>query len=135
MVRNGIRGLARAKLNASLRSSVIYRDIKPENIGFDVRGELQHHQRLNDLTHECPIGDVKLFDFGLAREIPPNHAGIHLFQLTGDTGSPRYSKSLLGSCKLLARTHAAVFISPNSGAGGCVSSVSFRPQAVVLLTS
>jgi len=31
---------------------IIHRDIKPENIGFDVRG------------------DVKIFDFGLAREIP-----------------------------------------------------------------
>lgn len=48
--------------------NVIYRDIKPTNMGFDANGT------------------VKLFDFGLAREIPsdPNHL------MTGATGSCRY---------------------------------------------
>lgn len=53
--------------------SVMYRDIKPENIGFDVRG------------------DIKLFDFGLAKEFNPSQRDSDgFFKLTGDTGSPRY---------------------------------------------
>eukprot|EP00957_Ditylum_brightwellii_P181758 13846401-Ditylum_brightwellii.AAC.1 len=34
------------------KQNIIYRDLKPDNLGFDVRG------------------DIKLFDFGLAREVP-----------------------------------------------------------------
>mmetsp|Transcript_21800 Transcript_21800/g.31296 ORF Transcript_21800/g.31296 Transcript_21800/m.31296 type:complete len:404 (+) Transcript_21800:29-1240(+) len=52
---------------------IIYRDIKPENIGFDVRN------------------DIKLFDFGLAKEITniqPDSNGT--YKLTEQTGSPRY---------------------------------------------
>jgi serine/threonine protein kinase len=55
-------------------TSVMYRDIKPDNIGFDVRG------------------DIKLFDFGLAREYDPSkrlNDGMFA-NMTGDTGSPRY---------------------------------------------
>ena len=53
----------------------MYRDLKPDNIGFDVRG------------------DVKIFDFGLAREFgiaekTGNDDGM--YKMTGDTGSPRY---------------------------------------------
>uniref|UniRef100_A0A6T6GV67 Protein kinase domain-containing protein n=1 Tax=Craspedostauros australis TaxID=1486917 RepID=A0A6T6GV67_9STRA len=52
---------------------VIYRDLKPENIGFDVRG------------------DVKIFDFGLAKELDPQkRLEDGTFKLTGDTGSMRY---------------------------------------------
>jgi serine/threonine protein kinase len=53
--------------------SITYRDIKPDNIGFDVRG------------------DVKIFDFGLAKEFDPNSKDKDgFYQLTSDTGSPRY---------------------------------------------
>jgi serine/threonine protein kinase len=42
------------------------------SIGFDVRG------------------DVKIFDFGLAKEFDPKTAVDGAYKLTGDTGSPRY---------------------------------------------
>jgi len=53
--------------------NIVYRDIKPDNIGFDVRG------------------DVKIFDFGLAKEMhssAKDDSGT--YNMTGDTGSPRY---------------------------------------------
>jgi len=54
-------------------NNIMYRDIKPDNIGFDVRG------------------DVKIFDFGLAKEFfDDKRAPDGTFKLTGDTGSPRY---------------------------------------------
>jgi serine/threonine protein kinase len=53
---------------------VIYRDLKPENIGFDVRG------------------DVRIFDFGLARELKPKDLvePPDGYDCTGMTGSRRY---------------------------------------------
>lgn len=53
---------------------IIYRDLKPDNIGFDCRG------------------DVKIFDFGLAKELNQNDAinDGSVFRLTGNTGSLRY---------------------------------------------
>ncbi len=46
---------------------------KPDNIGFDLRG------------------DIKIFDFGLAKELPTIHNGHDkLFHFTGMCGSPRY---------------------------------------------
>jgi serine/threonine protein kinase len=62
------------------RNKVIYRDLKPHNIGFDVEGT------------------VRLFDFGLAR--------IHeegMRKLTGCTGSARYM------APEVARSHAYSF--------------------------
>lgn len=53
--------------------SLVYRDIKPENIGFDVRG------------------DLKLFDFGLCKSLSPSLADKNgMFKLTGQTGSQPY---------------------------------------------
>lgn len=53
--------------------NILYRDLKPDNIGFDVRG------------------DVKLFDFGLSREVhPEDKMADDLYRLSGNTGSLRY---------------------------------------------
>jgi serine/threonine protein kinase len=54
--------------------SIIYRDLKPDNIGFDVRD------------------DVKIFDFGLAAEMHPSLRvnGTNTYRLTAESGSPRY---------------------------------------------
>jgi len=52
---------------------VMYRDLKPDNIGFDVRG------------------DVKIFDFGLAREFPSTgRLANGTYAMSGKTGSLRY---------------------------------------------
>jgi serine/threonine protein kinase len=41
--------------------------------------------------HPVPEGDVKIFDFGLAREFDPvKQDEDGCYNLTGDTGSPRY---------------------------------------------
>jgi len=54
--------------------NVIQRDLKPDNVGFDVRGE------------------IKLFDFGLSTEvaITDHETNTETFNLTGMTGSLRY---------------------------------------------
>mmetsp|Transcript_36766 Transcript_36766/g.54014 ORF Transcript_36766/g.54014 Transcript_36766/m.54014 type:complete len:390 (-) Transcript_36766:127-1296(-) len=55
------------------KHNIIYRDLKPENIGFDVRD------------------DVKIFDFGLAKELhPEDKLADGTYKLTGVTGSLRY---------------------------------------------
>jgi len=54
-------------------NNIVYRDLKPDNLGFDVRD------------------DVKLFDFGLARELEDkDKVGEDLYQMSGNTGSARY---------------------------------------------
>jgi len=53
--------------------NIIYRDLKPQNIGFDVRG------------------DVKIFDLGFAKEVPMDEKLTDgTFKLTGKVGSLRY---------------------------------------------
>ena len=51
---------------------IIYRDLKPENIGIDAR----------DVT--------KIFDFGLARELPEEAVMDDLFEMSGKIGTARY---------------------------------------------
>jgi serine/threonine protein kinase len=61
-------------------NNIIQRDLKPDNVGFDVRG------------------DVKIFDFGLSTEVLPMEEAVYqnnkkdlcLYKLTGMTGSLRY---------------------------------------------
>jgi len=61
---------------------IIYRDLKPENIGFDVRD------------------DVKIFDFGLAKELRPDmEQEDGLYKLTGYTGSLRYMAPEIAKCQ------------------------------------
>jgi len=53
--------------------NIVYRDLKPENMGFNSQG------------------DLVLFDFGLAKELRPNRANdLGKYKLTGNTGSRRY---------------------------------------------
>jgi serine/threonine protein kinase len=51
---------------------IIYRDLKPANVGFDEAGQL------------------KLFDFGLAVELPEGTDPNSTFNLAGNTGTSRY---------------------------------------------
>lgn len=61
--------------------SIIYRDLAPDNIGFDVRGE------------------VKIFDFGLAKELlPESKLPDGNYKLTGFTGSVRYMAPEVVKC-------------------------------------
>merc|ERR1719469_1623108 len=64
------------------KNSIIYRDLSPDNIGFDVRNE------------------VKIFDFGLAKELIPSlKLDDGNYKLTGYTGSIRYMAPEVVLCK------------------------------------
>mmetsp|Transcript_18624 Transcript_18624/g.23117 ORF Transcript_18624/g.23117 Transcript_18624/m.23117 type:complete len:394 (-) Transcript_18624:143-1324(-) len=62
--------------------NIIYRDLKPDNIGFDVRG------------------DVKVFDFGLCKELRESQRyDDGTYKLTGYTGSLRFMAPEVALCK------------------------------------
>jgi len=64
------------------KHDLIYRDLKPDNIGFDVRG------------------DVKLFDFGLCKELRRNKMDQHgLYDITGLVGTRQYMAPEVLLCK------------------------------------
>jgi serine/threonine protein kinase len=81
---------------------IIYRDVKPDNIGFYRR--LHPHctcgcQQEHGNRDRCSCFDevTKLFDFGLAKELKPKYRKTHpaypdldTYKLTGCTGSRRY---------------------------------------------
>lgn len=67
---------------------LVYRDLKKENIGFDIRG------------------DVKVFDFGLCKSLSPASKArdsmgreVYGFQLTPRTGSVPYMAPEVAECK------------------------------------
>mmetsp|Transcript_60767 Transcript_60767/g.72166 ORF Transcript_60767/g.72166 Transcript_60767/m.72166 type:complete len:382 (+) Transcript_60767:66-1211(+) len=62
--------------------SIVYRDLKPDNIGFDVRG------------------DVKIFDFGLCKELrEEDRYPDGTYKLTGYTGSLRFMAPEVALCR------------------------------------
>ncbi|KAL7426195.1 hypothetical protein ACHAXM_000372 [Skeletonema potamos] len=90
--------------------NLIYRDIKPGNIGFYRRyndggfscvcGHAENNDRSSSSSCTCNYTDIpKLFDFGLAKELKSKYRKVHpahrqddppTFKLTGATGSRRY---------------------------------------------
>lgn len=63
-------------------SSIIFRDLKPDNVGVDIRG------------------DLRLFDFGLAKELKDkDERAPDMYKLTGMTGSRRYMAPEVVLCK------------------------------------
>lgn len=64
------------------KHSIVFRDLKPENLAFDYRG------------------DVRLFDFGLAKELKDKDRIVrNKYNLTGLTGSRRYMAPEVILCK------------------------------------
>ena len=70
-------------LTRTLSHSILFRDLKPENVAFDVRG------------------DMRLFDFGLAKELKQKDLlqAPDKFNATGLTGSRRYMAPEVVQCK------------------------------------
>lgn len=74
--------IARALEHLHHTRRILYRDIKPANCGFNVRG------------------DVQIFDFGLARELKPHDLveAPDSYETTGLTGSRRYMAPEVALC-------------------------------------
>lgn len=71
--------------------NIIYRDLKPANVGFDVQG------------------NVKLFDFGLAKVMPLNGDPYHDKFVMSGAGSPRYMAPEVLSSKTTYNLKADVY--------------------------
>lgn len=55
------------------KKNIVFRDLKPDNVGFDERGT------------------AKLFDFGMARELPRKIVGMNeVYEMSGKIGTARY---------------------------------------------
>ena len=86
----GLRGIASAMQYLHDRCRVVYRDCKPDNIGF------RRRHLPGGLVAEVPM----LFDFGLAKELKPKLRKVHphhtdgrsedTYRLTARSGSRRY---------------------------------------------
>jgi serine/threonine protein kinase len=83
---------------------ILYRDLKPENVGFDIVSNRRMQECVWIIctfphVRLCPIfpqrDDVKVFDFGLAKELTEKleKDADGLYKLTAMTGSPRYMVS------------------------------------------
>jgi serine/threonine protein kinase len=84
---------------------IVFRDLKPDNIGFDSKGTL------------------KLFDFGLAKELKPGMEKVDgRYQLTGNTG--RYVLLLARVHEVLAVRHVLV------SHGCCRSNITLTARSV-----
>lgn len=92
-------------------SRLIYRDIKPANIGFDHRGTsllfCSNYEYVHIVWMDLQIclifpGDVKIFDFGLCKSLSPSlkaEHGEYGYRLTGQAGSLPYMAPEVVLCK------------------------------------
>lgn len=64
------------------KTNIVFRDLKPDNVGFD-----EH-------------GTVKIFDFGLARELPKDCTNVNdIYQMSGKIGTLRYMAPEVALCR------------------------------------